>query len=119
MGDIVAKLSKYPVLNESSVEKYLELLEKDQYSWYLWSLINRFVKKVSGTGKSILPTYAINMVSLIEKLQIKSLERIIEEKYSQKHSRIFRLLDAMGYLDEKQVIILENSSYLIRSVIIV
>ena len=43
------------------------------------------------------------------KLQMKTIERVVEEKYSKNHSRIFRILDNLGYLDEKQVLILKGN----------
>ena len=45
------------------------------------------------------------MEFLVCKLQMKTIEKVVEEKYSKNHSRIFRILDNLGYLDEKQVLI--------------
>ena len=49
------------------------------------------------------------MEFLVKKVQIKTLEKIIEEKYSKHHARVFRVLDNLGYLDEKQVKYSNNS----------
>lgn len=60
------------------------------------------VKKIV-SQKSLLPTYSVDLGNLIHMIQFKTLEKIVEEKYGQYHARIFRVLENLGFQDEKQI----------------
>jgi len=93
MSEIIERLPQGITWTEDIVDKHLQLLQLD-----------KFVQKVKNSDPKIyLPSYAVDMEYLVKKIQIKTLEKIIEDKYSKNHSRIFRILDNLGYLDEKQI----------------
>ncbi len=94
LGEIMDRLSHISVFNESTLDKYLLLLKNE-----------KFIQEVKNPNtKIILPTYCVDMEFLIHKVQMKTLEKIVDEKYGKLHARVFRILDKLGYSTEKQVI---------------
>ena len=51
---------------------------------------------------------------MIKILRLKTLEKMIESKYGQFHSRIFRILEKNDYLNDKMVFINFFFIYLIK-----
>jgi len=93
LGEIMERLASQTVLNESSVDKYLLLLKNE-----------KFIQETKNPNpKIILPTYCVDMNYLVHKIQMKTLEKIIEDKHGQLHARVFRILDKLGYSTEKQI----------------
>jgi len=93
LGEIMEKLAGLSVLNEASVDQYLLLLKKE-----------KFIQETKNPNpKIILPTYCVDLNFLIHKIQMKTLEKIIEDKHGQLHARVFRILDKLGYSTEKQI----------------
>ena len=94
LGEIMERLANETVMSESNVDKYLTILKNE-----------KFIQETKNPNpKIILPTYCVDLDYLVNKIKIKTLEKIVEEKYSQLHSRDFRILDKLGYCTEKQVI---------------
>jgi len=92
-SDIFKKASGLSDIKEAHLTKYLEVLEKDG-----------FVKKITSKDpKAMIPHFSFNMESFLNKLQLKNIEKIIESKYGLYQARIFRIINHLGFLDEKQI----------------
>ena len=71
-----------------------------------YKIYTRFVKKSTPKDLKVLcPNYSINMEHFITTVQVKNIEKIIESKFGQYYSRIFRLINSLGFLDEKLVLL--------------
>jgi hypothetical protein len=54
-------------------------------------------------GRGFSSSFSVNLKFLINKLQHKTLESIVHEKLGEHEARIMRALDQLGFLDEKEV----------------
>jgi len=93
LSDIMRKVAHIPTLQEVVVTKALENLEKEGF-------VKRILSKDSLHPGS---SYTTNLDALIKTLQLKTIEKTVETRFSQYHARILRILNKFGYLDEKQI----------------
>src|SRR5437763_9225913 len=92
VNDIVFEGSPKKVRkHEIVVRSYLELLIEDE------------AKFLRQKDASMGGMYVIRFKELIEKMKLRKLENIIQEKFGALSTRIFRILHAQGKLEEKNV----------------
>lgn len=85
--DIFENLPAAPKINKNTIESYLNLLQSE-------------AELVTQTSTS---TYQLNILMIRSILQNSTIEKIIKGRFSDYHSRIFRILIAKGLLDEKTI----------------